>query len=237
MHCWNLDCDSLQTVAFMGWFATCAIEHQNYWPESLPGFWSCFFRLFQRLYSQSSKQTVQGKQWKGTNEQLSPVALVQSTAPNQEAAVDGPASPPPPNPLPEPYPGVGNFGFEFWVRILGSIFLKMCDSAVWRLLQNFAPRIRTFIWKIRAKIRTKNSATRISTTKSPSNSAAKILSKPPRQYLQSPTASFQKVTRGAPLRSRFLLLPRERHQNKQLKLKTRHVTPAGMLDLTEKCCS
>ena len=45
----------------------------------------------------------------------------------------------------------------------------MRDSAVWRLLQKTVPKNRTPIWKIRAKIRTKNSATKLCTTKSASN--------------------------------------------------------------------
>ena len=157
----------------------------SFWPANLPewilvlgGYFFLFFfqfRVFQRRCSQNSKQTVQGRQWKGTNEQLSPVALFPLTAPNQEPAFHCPASPPPPDPLPEPYPGVGkgvwmlgsNFGFDF---------LNMRDSAVWRLAAfckkshpKIEPKNRTPMWKIRAKIRTRNSATELCTTKSASN--------------------------------------------------------------------
>ena len=74
---------------------------------------------------------------------LSPVALFPSMASNQEPAVDTRGIPTTSNLLPEPCPGVGK-----GVRILGLnfglIFVKMRDSAVWRLLQKthqkFAPK-------------------------------------------------------------------------------------------------
>ena len=134
---------------FVPWFLGKIAEKKSHeksstfsWPANFPGrililegqFFFVQFRVFQRRYSQNSKQTVQGRQWKGTNEQLSPVALFPLTAPNQEPAVDRPASPRPPNPRPEPEPGVGegvwilglNFGFDFFRN---ARFCRLAPSA------------------------------------------------------------------------------------------------------------
>ena len=89
---------------------------ERLWPGNcLNGFWSwvfifCLFfqfRVFQRRYSQNSKQTVQERRGKGINEQLSLAALFPSMAPNQEPIVDCLVRPPLLNLFREPYFGVG----------------------------------------------------------------------------------------------------------------------------------
>ena len=95
-----------------------------------PGIWSD--RFAPSMVLTELQHTVLGRQWKGTNEQLSPVALFPSTAPNQEPAIGRAAPPPPPNPLPEPYPGVGkgvrilglNFWFDFFVENVNSVHTR-----------------------------------------------------------------------------------------------------------------
>ena len=123
------------------------------------------------------------------------------TAPKQEPAVDRPASPPPPNPLAEPYPGVGK-GVRIWVRILGSKF-----GFGKKPHPKIGPKNQTPIWKIRAKIRTENSATKLCTTKSASNLQPKSLVNLQDNTCRAPQRVSQR-SRGCPLRSRCLLLPR-----------------------------
>ena len=139
--------------------------------------------VFQRRYSQSSKQTVQGKQGKGTNEQLSLAAWFPSTAPNQEPTVDRLVCPPLLNLIPEPYVRISGLNF-------GSNFMKMqfCGLAP---SAKIAPKIHAPSWKICAKIRSKTPPV----NQNPHQVCSKIFQA---IYLQGPTASFQKVTRGAP---------------------------------------
>ena len=136
----------------------------------------------------------------GNEKELMSSSLV-SMAPNQEPAVDCPASPRPPNPLPEPYPGVGkgvrisglSFGLSFYARFCG-----LAPSAK-NSHQKFAPNSHTHVENPRQnphqKLRNKNPHTKIRTPHSQPKSSVNL---PDDLYLQSPTASFQKVTRGAP---------------------------------------
>ena len=167
--------------------------------------------MFQRGCPQNSKQTVQGRQWKGANEQLSPVALFPSTAPNQEPPVDSTASPPPPNPFQNLTPGLGKVS-EFWVWILVRFFEneRFCGLALLqRIATKIHTKIRTPIWKIRATIRTKNSATK--SADSAHQKPHQIHSQNPRWTSQTIPAEihseFRKGHEGCPLRSHLLLLP------------------------------